>query len=156
MFNFTTVLTNVKPPKSTTPELELTPTKGNFRINPAALRLMGLNIEDRVTIIGGEDAESGEAVFGIALVPETMEGVGAKLGSQTGKAGGSLQFSSANVYQEMKGDESKRTYFTVSETAVTGHPDFAKIYPLEFSRVEDKTIRKSAGSADEGEDEGED
>ncbi len=141
MFNFSSarVLTNVKPPKSNVPELALTPTKGNMRLNPAGLSLLNAGVEGRVTIIEGEDAESGKPVYGICKVAADS-GVGAKLGSATGKKGGSLQFSSANVWQSLGGDTDSRTFFTISEEGVEVD-DLGTVYPIELSRVEDKMVR---------------
>ena len=53
-FSFAVVSNNKRPPKTTTPQVILTPTKGTFKFNEAASRLLGLSHGDHAAFLNNE------------------------------------------------------------------------------------------------------
>lgn len=163
-------LTNVRPPKSETPEITVTPTPGSIKINQPATIALGLRIDDYVGVNIGEEIdqdgnETGRKVYavfkGVAPVISkddttgkevvVTQANGAKLSVASAKASsGNLQFSSANVWQQLGGNQEKRKVYginlenSVEESGIT-------YYEMFLLREEDK-MERNTKDKDESED----
>lgn len=137
------VLTNVRPSKTETPELSTTPTAGTMKLNsPAASHIKG-NVGDYVTVIEDENPNSefhGQWLMKCAVAVGDEAQVGSKLASTNKQNGGSLQFSSSNAYQALKGNDNTRVVYTIGDAVE--HAEAGTIYKLTFSREETKTEKK--------------
>jgi len=149
MFKVLGTLTNVRPSKTETPELNTAPSNGIIKLNAPACKLLGVTNGDLVTIVPAED-ENGKSLYitkGKAG-SETESQVGAKLSSAAGKdkTGGSLQFGSENAWRELSGNNNEKMVYTINETPVVY--EGANYFQITFNRAEAKMARvKKAATA---------
>lgn len=143
MFKVTKQLTNVRPDKSTSPEVSTTPTSGNVKINANAASKIGVGIGDYVAIVEAED-ENGKGLYltkGHAGNKEDGKAqYGSILASSSGKEGTALQFSSENAFRSLGGTkEGDKKVYSVGD----GFEHEGSIYyKLDFVRDEARQERK--------------
>lgn len=150
MFKVVESLTNVKPPKSTTPELETAPTPGQFRLNPAGATLLGVIAGDYLAIVRAKEEIAGEEVTSTFLTVgyeggENEGNFGSKLGAVSSTGSGTLNLSASNAWATLEGNtDNKRVYNINPEAIVDGD---AKYFRIEFSHSIDKQERKASAEA---------
>lgn len=140
--------TNVRPSKTEVAEVSTTPTKGNFKINQPGADVLGVKTGDYIDVVVGK-VDGVEAIYvakGKAPVKEgdkTVEGaIGAKLASANGKLAGTLQASSANTYDVLKGNTEENVVYAIDieNPQVSGDTTY---YALTEVRREAKQAKKS-------------
>lgn len=111
-------LTNTRPPKVDVAQLVTTPTPGNMRLSEKASDLLGLKKGDYVGVVVAE--VDGAEKFFIHKGWSSDEGnVGSKVSTTGGRiAGGSMLFSSANVYNTLGGNSEMNRIFDIAEDGV--------------------------------------
>lgn len=149
-------LANVRPAKTETPEVSTTPTNGNFKVNSPGAIAIGVKSGDYLNVVLGDLGEgAGNELFickGKSAVKTTGEdgkekivepAVGAKLASANGKMGGTLQASSSNIYNAMKGNPDGNVIYTidVENPQVLGEDTY---YRLQYARTEPKQVKEKA------------
>ena len=106
MFTVKESLTNRRPTKEQEPQLIVK--TGLLTITEPATKAMGLQAEDYVRVVEGEN-EDGEQVF--ALCKVDAEAGGAKLAGHNDKVTGNLNFSAAYAIQVLQnGNEDDKVY----------------------------------------------
>lgn len=159
MFENLEVLTNRRPTKDEGNSLIITPVKGQFRLTAEAQKTLGVQADDRVVIIKGDD--NGKPVFGIlksayqevegevqkvAEFPKALDQQGQKLSlpGNTKK----LSFGSTLSWEEMGGNVNGSNYYTL-DADNSEQMGEAVVFPLVFDKFEEKSVR---GSEEEEED----
>jgi hypothetical protein len=144
MFQVIGSKTNVRSPKSTVAEVETTPTPGNIKLNSLACSAIGVTLGDYLAVVEANDGEAnanylvkGSAGSEDGKTPQ----IGAKLNSTSGRAGGSLQFSSENAYKELGGNKVTKKSYTLGEGFLA--PDGKTYFKLIFSHEGEKMSRKA-------------
>jgi hypothetical protein len=147
MFKLGRTLTNVKPPKSTEPQIETTPTPGNFRINSYGYEKMGLQLGDYIAITTATDEDEDGNPVSILLAYQGAQGddesnnVGSKLGATNSSNAGSYSFSSRNSWNEMGGNEDEKVMFNILDGVEL---DGVTYFQLVEAGREDKVERKAS------------
>jgi hypothetical protein len=155
-------LTNVRPVKNDAPELIMTSTKGTGKLTPKGAGLVGVADEDSLVIakLDFED-ESGERYYvtkGSEMTKKELSSAGQKLAAINGKAGGYLQFSGRNAYNELvesagvkivDGKAEKNVHFSIlgaeaEEAEQVKEYGGQNFYPLVFSHVTDVIVQKKS------------
>lgn len=148
MFKPKAQLTNVRPSKTESPEINTAPTSGMIKVNAPAARLLGVAAGDYLTIVPADDENGKEQLYltkghaandGSNGQPKTSQ-FGAILSSTSGTGAGTLQFGSQNVWDELKGDANVKKYYSVDENAVEYEGN--KYFLLSFAREEVKAARQ--------------
>lgn len=159
MFNIKNRLTNVRPSKTEVAEVSTTPTKGNFKINTPGALALGLKTGDYLDVVDAEVDGEVKLYIGKGIAPEKVEdgvdkhgkpkhktvkaGIGSKLASANDKILGTLQASSANTYDTLKGNkDSKMIYAIDLENPQVDSDTNTTYYSLTFVRSEDKQTKK--------------
>lgn len=148
MFQVKAQLTNTRPPKSTKPELVVSPSPGTMKISPEAASIIGVKHGDYLGVVEAA-IEGKDYKYFLFKGSEGAEGesnVGSKLAATNGKGGGTLQFSSANTYAQLGGNsEESQVFDVVEEDAQT--QDGVKYVPVKFREAVEKAERKSSKDA---------
>lgn len=149
MFKVTKTLTNVKPAKSSEPEIETAPTPGHFRINPNAYAMMGIQPGDYIAIVEAKTEVDGEEVVSPFAVKgeggeETDSNFGAKVGAINDKGTGSYSFSSQNSWNALNGNTDEKQVYRIAEPVTD--EEGTEYFRLVFDRTEPKIERKSSDS----------
>ena len=149
MFKLKAPLTNVRP-KSDDATFTLAPTKGVCKISQTAAEAIGIKDGDYVTIAPAEVEINGVNEERFFLYKgKAKDGKEGQLGSKcnyTNGVNGTLQFSSANVYAQMNGDEENNTKYKV-HIGLEGESspieqDGTTYFMLEFVEKTPKAARK--------------
>lgn len=149
MFKVTAQLTNVRPSKSSEPEVSTTPTKGTIKLNAPAASKIGVTVGDYAAIVEAEDA-NGKGLYIVkgheGNKEEKISQVGAALASTSGNAGGSLHFSSENAFRTLGGTkEGVKKVYSVGEAVTPG--DGNTYFKLDYVRDEARQERKEKANA---------
>lgn len=148
MFKPLSQLTNVRPSKSESPELLTSPSSGQIKINAPAAKLLGVSVEDYLTIIDAE-TDNGKQYFvakghaandGSNGQPKVAQ-VGGILSSPSGVAGGTLSWGSQNAWNTLGGNKTTKKIFSIAEEPF--NYEGTDYYLLTLVREEAKPIRKS-------------
>lgn len=168
MFQVKARTTNTRPVDDQSPEVSTTPTPGNFKINAVGALAIGVKNEDYLDVVVGEE-EGVEAIYiakGKAPVREedgteektdkdgnvkvvtkykTVENaIGAKLASANGQMSGTLQASSANTFNALKGNKEANMIYSIdTENPQTDSATGTVYYKLTFVRQEAKQVKAS-------------
>lgn len=142
-------LSNQRPTADLGQKLIVAPTNGILRITPMVSSMMKISSGDYIKVV--EDVNSNTFYLTQGSYSEDNGPDGNKLASPKGT--GTLNFSSANIWQDLKGDENSNVHYTVGEAV-----DFEgmSLYPLEYEKTTPKQIRKKSGAdveVEEGEEE---
>lgn len=138
-------ITNVRPSKSESPELNTAPNKGMIKVNTKTVSLMGLKSGEFLVIVPAQD-ENGNKDFYITTgnaKTATTGQVGAILSSNSESGGGSLSCGSENAWRELGGNKNTKEIYSVSETPVDS--DGKSYYKLTHVRSENKVVRVPKG-----------
>lgn len=146
MFKVTRTLTNVKPAKSTKPEIETAPTPGHFRINPLAYAKMGVTIGDYIAVVEAKEEIEGEVVLSqYVTVGHGGDGdgnFGSKVSSTNGKDSGSFGFSSQNAWNSLNGNTDEKQVYVLADGIEDEEGNV--FFRLVFDRTEPKIERTSS------------
>lgn len=135
-FNIKKQLTNSRPPKSTEKTLTTSPTPGTLKLSEEAGIALGLKKGDYVGCVQGEDDR-----FYLYKGTAGTDGVsndGSRVATANEKLSGTLNFSSANAYQALGGNETSVTSYTLED----GIEHEGKVYfALSFKESTPKQVR---------------
>lgn len=165
MFQVKARTTNTRPVDDQSPEVSTTPTPGNFKINAVGALAIGVKNEDYLDVVVGEE-DGVEAIYiakgkapvreedgtkevkdeetgGVKVVTKykTIENaIGAKLASANGQMSGTLQASSANTFNALKGNKEANMIYSIDteNPQVSGDTTY---YKLTFVRQEAKQVK---------------
>ena len=130
-------LTNVRPTKDLGCQIICAPTEGQFKITPEAAKALSVGAGDYLQLVIDDETGTAYAVKG-------GEGLGGKLAASNKTGGGILTLSAAAAWEEMNGDASFNTHYTIdAETAVVdGEGEEERTYfPLTFEEKVEKQAR---------------
>lgn len=130
-------LTNARPPKSTEKTLTTSPTKGTLKLSEAAGSAIGVTKGDFLAFGVGKDGVN--YLYKGSKGTDGKSNVGAKLATANDKKSGTLNFSSANVYQTLKGNKNSINVYIIGEAV---NKDGVDYFPLTFKEEVAKQIRK--------------
>ncbi len=136
MFELRKTLTNSRPPKSDAKVLTTSPTLGSLRLSEPGAIHIGVKKGDFVGVAQGEDD-----VFYIYKGSKGTDGKandGAKVATANDKASGTLNFSSANVYLSLGGNDNTTESYTIGEGVENGDKTY---FPLTFKSSTEKVER---------------
>lgn len=146
MFEIKEVLTNVRP-KNEEAVLIAAPTKGILKVSAIAARRLGITAGDYVSVLTA-NTDNGLAPFVFKGSPKNEETganqVGSKCDFSNNANGGSLQFSSGNVWKTLDGDVNSNTKYSVAETPVSQNG--VDYYQLTFVGKTAKTIKEKSSN----------
>lgn len=131
-------LSNIRTPKTTTPELVTAPTHGQVKLNQPASRALGMRAGDYLNFVEGE--VNGQTAF---FITKGSKGVGSKLASVGENGSGTLSFGSASVWENLQGSTSEKKVYTVDVENPQEDEQGNKYYGLTFARTEAKSERKA-------------
>lgn len=147
MFEIQRVLTNTRP-KNEVAELFATPTKGIIKLTETAAVLVGLRSGDYASIAEAKTDEGVELFVFKGRAGDKDNGVsqlGAKCDFTNGGDSGSMQFSSGNVWNLLKGDSQNNTKYSVSTEGVESNG--TTYYKLTFVGKTPKSVKKATSEA---------
>lgn len=142
-------LTNTRPPKSTVAELVTAPTKGIIKISDSAATAMKIASEDYIALYL-VDIDGTDTIVAFKGGKDDNGTLGSKVAGSNGKNTGTLQFSSANVWQMLEGNEDVKSHWSVDiENPIEN--EGTTYFKLELTHTSDKMSR--GGDEDEVEEE---
>lgn len=158
MFQVKARTTNTRPVDDQSPEVSTTPTPGNFKINAVGALAIGVKNEDYLDVVVGEE-EGVEAIYiakgkapvrvedgvddkGKAKYKTIENAIGAKLASANGQMSGTLQASSANTFNALKGNKEANMIYSIdTENPQTDTETGTVYFKLTFARSEAKQVK---------------
>lgn len=134
MFTFTS-LTNTKPAKDLGTKIITAPTKGQIKVTPKAAEVLDVRDDSYLQIVKGGDGK----LYAVKGSEDKKEG--GRLASANKTGAGTLTFSSANAWQEMKGNEDNNVHYTLNAESFVEFED-RKFFELTFEKEVAKAKRK--------------
>lgn len=151
MFDIKRQLTNTRPAKSSNPSITTSPTKGTLRLSHAASSLLDIKNGDYVSVIEA-DAGNGDAFWVVKGIEgeDGQPNFGSKVAGSNGKSSGTLQFSSSNSYNFLKGNSETTTEWLMSEEAMEHEGN--KYFLLTEGKTLPKVVKGAATKEEDNED----
>ncbi len=106
-------LSNSRPPKSTEKTLTTSPTPGTLKLSEEAAIMLNVKKGDYVGCVQGVDDRY--YLYKGAVGVDGASNDGSKVATANDKNSGTMNFSSANVYQSLGGNSTSTSVFTVEE-----------------------------------------
>lgn len=142
-FQIKKTLSNTRPPKSTEKLLTTSPTPGTLKLSEEGAVMLGVKRGDYVGCVQGSDDK-----FYLYKGSEGTDGAsndGSKVATANERDSGTMNFSSANVYNSLGGNKQSTNIYTIEEGVEHGGKTY---FALTLKETREKQERKKGASAD--------